>query len=189
MAANSTGEITNLLIKARGGDKSAIDELLPLVYGYLKSQAHRQLQNERTSHTLNTTALVHEAYVKLVGTNEMEWKNRAHFLAVAAQAMRRILIDYARARLAEKRGGHETKVTLREDEHGENLRFEELLALDMALDGLKALDQRQFQIVEYHFFGGLTYDEIAEVLSVSEVTVRRDWRMAKDWLGQQLGGK
>lgn len=189
MAGNSTGEITKLLIKARGGDKSAIDELLPLVYGYLKSQAHHQLQNERTAHTLNTTALVHEAYVKLVGSKEMEWQNRAHFLAVAAQAMRRILIDYARARLAEKRGGHETKITLKEDEHGKEFQSEELLVLDMALDKLKTLDQRQFQIVEYHFFGGLTYDDIAEVLSISEATVRRDWRMAKAWLSQQLGGK
>jgi RNA polymerase sigma factor (TIGR02999 family) len=189
MTTGSASEITNLLHKARNGDKAAMDHLLPLIYGQLKSLAHHQLLNERSAHTLNTTALVHEAYVKLVGTVEMEWKSRAHFLAVASQAMRRILIDYARARLAEKRGGNEVRVTLKEEEHGLNLRSEELVALDSALERLKALDERQFQVVEYHFFGGLTYDEIAEVLSISEATVRRDWRMARAWLSQKLGGK
>jgi RNA polymerase sigma factor (TIGR02999 family) len=185
----STHEITALLDKVRVGDRAALDVLIPLIYGHLKSLAHRQLRDERDGHTLNTTALVHEAYTKLVDIKHVDWKNRAHFMAVAAQSMRRILIDYARARLAEKRGGNEVLVTLQEDEHGQKMRSAELVALDDALTRLKKLDERQFQIVEFHFFGGLTYDEIAEVLSVSEVTVRRDWRMARAWLSQQLGGK
>lgn len=186
--ADAPGQITVLLQRLREGDRSVIDALLPVVYGHLKSLAHRQLRGERAGHTLNTTALVHEAYLKLVGQAEVEWQNRVHFLAVAAQAMRRILVDYARARLAEKRGGGMAVITLNEELHGEYARPEELVALDEALTRLKALDGRQAAVVEYHFFGGLTHQEIAEVMGISEPTVRRDWRAARAWLGVQLRG-
>jgi RNA polymerase sigma factor (TIGR02999 family) len=186
--ADAPGQITVLLQRLRDGDRSVIDALMPVVYGHLKSLAHRQLRGERAGHTLNTTALVHEAYLKLVGQVEVEWQNRVHFLAVAAQAMRRRLVDYARARLAEKRGGGVAVITLNEELHGEYAQPEELVALDEALTRLKALDGRQAAVVEYHFFGGLTHQEIAEVMGMSEPTVRRDWRAARAWLGVQLRG-
>jgi RNA polymerase sigma factor (TIGR02999 family) len=159
---------------------------MPAVYEHLKLVAHRQLRGERDGHTLNTTALVHEAYLKLVGQSEASWQNRVHFMAVAAQAMRRILVDYARARLAEKRGGGIAAITLNEELHGEYSRPEELVMLDEALVRLKVLDERQAAVVEYHFFGGLTYAEIAGLLGTSEPTVQRDWRAARAWLGTQL---
>ncbi|MBU0984300.1 MAG: sigma-70 family RNA polymerase sigma factor [candidate division Zixibacteria bacterium] len=180
--------ITAMLLRLQDGDRAVVDALLPLVYGHLKSLAHRQLRGERAGHTLNTTALVHEAYLKMVDQKRVSWQNRAHFLALASQAMRRILIDYARGRLAEKRGGGEPVVTLSEEIHGGVSRAEELIDLDEALIALAALDERQSRIVELQFFGGLTQEEIGEVMKVSVATVGREWRMARAWLSRRLKG-
>jgi RNA polymerase sigma factor (TIGR02999 family) len=148
--------------------------------------ARAQLSTERPGHTLNATALVHESYLNLVGQNQLSWENRAHFFAIAAQAMRRILIDYARRRLAKKRQGDSPFVTFDDSLIGGNQRAEEVVALDAALVRLRELSERQSQVVEYRFFGGLTQEEIAEVLKVSVPTVRRDWRIAKAWLANEL---
>ncbi len=180
-------QVTELLQKLGSGDKSAVDSLMPLIYEHLKRIALGQLRSERPDHTLNATALVHEAFLKMVDQRSTDWKGRAHFLAVASQAMRRILIDYARSRMADKRGGGAPIVTFNDEIAGSQARAEELLALDLALETLQKVDPRQRQIVEYHFFGGLTHKEIAELLEVSEVTIRRDWRHARAWLSQRLG--
>ncbi|MCG3120688.1 MAG: hypothetical protein ALAOOOJD_03507 [bacterium] len=179
-------EITQLLLDLSGGNHAAVDLLVPLVYEELRGLAHRQLRDERSSHTLNTTALVHEAYLKLVDQQRVEWQNRAHFFAIAAQAMRRILINYAKSRSAEKRGGGQPLATFDERAVIREARAEELVALDEALVELTKLNMRQSQVVEYQFFGGLTHEEIAEVLAVSVPTVRRDWRLARAWLSRQL---
>ena len=149
--------------------------------------AHRQLRRERGGHTLNTNALVHEAYLKLVRQDRANWQNRAHFFGVAALAMRRILINYAKSRKAEKRGGGAALATLEDDQMGSVARTDELLALDEALGRLAERSERHARVVEMAFFGGLTQPEIAEALGVSETTVRRDWRMARAWLTQELG--
>jgi RNA polymerase sigma factor (TIGR02999 family) len=179
-------QITRLLGELSGGNRSIVNALLPLVYDELRNMASRQLRGERRNHTLNATALVHEAYIKLVDQRNVEWQNRAHFFAIAAQAMRRILINYAKSRLAEKRGGGEPVATFNDKFMGKEPRAEELVALDEALTRLKSMSERQSSVVEYHFFGGLTHEEIAEVLGVSLPTVRRDWRLAKAWLSREL---
>jgi len=179
-------QITQLLIEVEGGDPRAVDVLFPLVYGELRAMARGQLRGEREGHTLNATALVHEAYTKLVRQSQANWQNRAHFLAVAAQAMRRILINYANGRLAAKRGGGQPAVTLNEELFSEQHRTEQLVALDSALARLQELNERQARIVELRFFGGLTEKEIAEVLKISVPTVKRDWRVARAWLAREL---
>ena len=179
-------DVTALLADLRGGDEAAVDAILPHVYGELQDLAHRQLRGERPDHTLNTTALVHEAYLKLVRQDGVDWQSRAHFLGVAAMAMRRILINYARTRRAEKRGGGAALATLHDGEVGRVARTDELLALDEALDRLGERSARAARVVEMWFFGGLTHAEIAEALGVSEPTVRRDWRAARAWLSHAL---
>lgn len=179
-------QLTALLNRAREGDQRAIDSLLPIVYEQLKLLAHNRLRAERAHHTLNTTALVHEAYLKLVGQQDGVYQNRAHFLAIASQAMRRVLIDYARARRAEKRGGQAEFVTFNEEVHGGDMPLEGLIALDAALTELADLDPRQAKIVEYIYFGGMTYDEIGELLTIAAVTVGREWRSARAWLSRRL---
>lgn len=179
-------EVTRLLGQLQGGNRTVVDALLPLVYDHLHEVARRQLRGERADHTLNATALVHEAYLKLVDQRSADWQNRAHFLAIAAQAMRRILINYANRRLAEKRGGGEALVTFEEELVGKETRADELLHLDECLERLRALSERQSRVVEYRFFGGLTQEEIAEVLGVSVQTVRLDWRMARAWLSREM---
>ncbi|MDX9857569.1 MAG: sigma-70 family RNA polymerase sigma factor [candidate division Zixibacteria bacterium] len=179
--------VTVLLNKISEGNESAVNTLLPLVYDELRKLAQWQLRGERSDHTLNATAIVHEAYLKLVDQRNVTWQNRAHFMAIAAQAMRRILIDYARTRQAEKRGGGQPVVTLNEELMQREARAEELILLDQALDKLREHDERQSKVVEYHFFAGLTHEEVAEVLKVSVATVRRDWRLARAWLSVQLG--
>ncbi len=181
-------QVTVLLDRVAGGDKDAVDSLLPLVYQELRRLAQHQLKQERSGHTINATALVHEAYLKLIDQKDAAWQNRAHFMAIAAQAMRRILIDYARRRLAEKRGGSIAVITYDEELHAREARAEELIAIDEALEQLRRQNERQAQIVEFQFFGGLTQDEIAEVLKISVPTVRRDWRTARAWLTVALGG-
>lgn len=178
--------ITQLLGQLSGGDERVVDALMPLVYKELHGVAERQLRGERSDHTLNATALVNEAYLKLVDQRSVKWQNRAHFFAIAARAMRRILINYANRRLAEKRGGGQVMATFDESLLGGESRAEDLVALDDALTRLRAMNERQSIVVEYRFFGGLTQEEIAEVLGVSVQTVRLDWRVARAWLAGEL---
>jgi RNA polymerase sigma factor (TIGR02999 family) len=183
---NQTREIT-LLLRELSDGKNVVDRIIPLVYKELKHIAQRHLNRERADHTLNTTALVHEAYLKLIDQNEVNWQNRAHFFAIAAQSMRRILINYAKSRMAQKRGGDRIAVTFDEQSIPEQNQAEELIALDEALGRLGDLDVRQARIVELRFFGGLTVDEISEMLKVSPITVHRDWRLARAWLKREIG--
>jgi RNA polymerase sigma factor (TIGR02999 family) len=156
------------------------------VYDELRDLAHRKLRGERADHTLNTTALVHEAYEKLVQQDQMTWQNRAHFMGIAALSMRRILINYAHKRNAQKRGGGEPVATFEDGMAPRDVHAEDLIDLDGALKRLEQLNERQSKVVTYRFFGGLTQKEIAEVLGVSEPTVRRDWRLARAWLSREL---
>lgn len=181
-----SADVTALLADFQAGDRDAIDAVLPLVYGQLEEMARQRLRRERDGHTLDTAALVHEAYLKLVDQTRADWQSRSHFLGVASIAMRRILVNYARDRRAAKRGGGEVAVTLHDGEVGRVTRSDELLALDEALGRLAALDERSARVVEMWFFGGLEQTEIAEALGVSEKTVRRDWQSAKAWLSHAL---
>lgn len=177
------GEVTRLLQAAGNGDQDALDRLVPLVYEDLRRLAHRQLGREGGGHTLQTTGLVHEAYLKLAGGAGVGAANRAHFLAIAARAMRQVLVDYARRRKADKRGGGVIAVTLEDGAQGMEVSTDDLLVLD---DVLEQLEPRQRQVVELRFFGGLEEKDIAEALEVSERTVRRDWVKARAWLYRSL---
>lgn len=181
-----TQNITILLGQLTGGNKQVIDQLLPMVYQNLQALARKQLRLERANHTLNTSALVHEAYLKLVDQKQVSWQNRAHFFAIASQAMRRILINYAEKRMADKRNAGRPLATFDENAYMRESRAEELIRLDLVLTELAERSQRQARIVEYSFFGGLTHEEIAEVLGISAPTVRRDWRMARAWLSREM---
>ncbi len=182
------GEVTRLLLAWNQGDQSAIERLMPLVYDELRRLAERHFRRERVGHTLQPTAVVHEAYFRLVDQTRVTWKNRGHFFAVASQAMRRILVDYARARAADKRGGGEKRVTLASAEASPEPSGElDLLALDEALTRLKGLDGAQAQVVELRFFGGLSIEETAEALETSPSSVKREFRSAKAWLYRELG--
>ncbi len=178
-------DVTQILLRWSGGDQEALDRLLPLVYDQLKKLAHARLGGERAGHTLNTTALVHEAYLKLVDINRVQWKDRAHFLAMASRQMRRILIDYAHQRKALKRGGGAQKEVLDEELLIPEEMVETLLELDDALKRLAVLYPRQSKAVELHYFGGLTLEEAGEVLGVSAPTVMRDLRFAQAWLAAE----
>jgi RNA polymerase sigma-70 factor, ECF subfamily len=187
------GEITRLLAQASSGNRAAFDELVPLVYDELHKIASARLKIESIGHTLTPTALVHEAYLKLVEQDRVEWLSRSHFFAVAALAMRRILINHAKTRTRQKRGGGAVRVDLDAAEKmGETAvpfsdeQADELIALDAALNGLKEFNEEGAQIVEYRFFGGLQFKEIAEVTGVSEVTVRRRWTAARAWLRKEM---
>lgn len=184
--SESPGEVTSLLAALQSGDNVAGDELLEVVYSELKRIAESKMAGERGGHTLQATALAHDAFVKLVGQRRVQWQSRAHFLSVAALAMRRILINHAKSRVALKRGGHSPLATFDDQGLGQEFRASELVALDDALVELAKHDDRQSKVVEYKFFGGLTYEEIAEVLGISVPTVRRDWRFARAWLGREL---
>lgn len=175
-----------MLLEARTGGRDALDRLFPLVYRELKAIAHRRLQAERADHTLNTTALVHESYLRLVDQTRVDWGDRGRFFSVAAMAMRRILVDYARRRLTEKRGGGRKAISLDSSELSVDDRAETLVALDQALENLAALDARLARVVECRFFGGLTEDETAGILGVTPRTVRRDWVKAKGFLSFEL---
>ena len=179
-------EITGLLRQWRAGDRAALDQLFPHVYNALHEIAHRQLGRERPGQTLSTTALVHETYIKLVDHVRVDWTDRAHFFAVAARAMRLILVDQARRRDTEKRGGELRRVTLTDSALTLDEQVDTLLALDEALTELAKLDERVSQVVECRFFGGLTEEETAEALGVTARTVRRDWIKAKGWLRRTL---
>jgi RNA polymerase sigma factor (TIGR02999 family) len=179
-------DITQLLLASGKGDKAALDELLPAVYGELRRLAESYIQRERADHTLQATALVHEAYLRLIDQRSVDWRNRAQFFALAAKMMRRILVNHAEAHQAAKRGGDAQKLSLDEAISFFSEQQLDLLHLNGALDQLSILDERQGRIVELRFFGGLTIDEVADVLEVSPATVKREWDMAKTWLFREL---
>src|SRR5437899_10146094 len=182
----SQQRVTELLTRWSNGDDAALAELTPLVYEELRRLAHRQMGAERPNHTLQTTALVNEAYLRLADQPNARWQNRAHFFAVAARAMRRILVSYARSQRSQKRGGGAVKVELDEAALVSPEESQEIIDLHEALERLAALDSRKAQVVELKYFGGLNYDEMAEVLKISSITVRRDWEFAKVWLYTEL---
>lgn len=181
-------DVTQLLIEVSEGDAAAVNRLLPLVYNELRRLASSYLQRERAGHTLQATALVHEAWLRLVDQTRVEWRNRAHFFGVAAQMMRRILVDHARAHAAGKRGGGAIHVSLDNELEISSERHAELIAIDEALTALAAFDPLKSQIVELRFFGGLSVEEIAAVLNTSTATVNRHWRMARAWLYSHITG-
>jgi RNA polymerase sigma factor (TIGR02999 family) len=186
MAIPPPQDVSRLLIAWSNGDEEAHEQLMPLVYEELRRLAHRHLGRERAGHTLQTTALVHEAYLRLVDQKEVRWQNRTHFFAVAAQMMRRILVDYARSRRFAKRGGGAQQVSLDEAMVVSNERAADVVALDEALNALAEFDERKSRMVELRFFGGLSIEETAEVLKVSPGTVMRDWTLTKAWLQREL---
>lgn len=177
--------VTQLLGAWRSGDESALEQLTPLVYNELRRLAGRYMQSERAGHTLQATAVVNEAFMRMVDM-DVPWQSRAHFFAIAARLMRRILVDYAKAHRREKRGGKNTDLTLDEGLVAAGTPDPDLVNLDEALCNLESVDERKAQVVELHYFGGLTYEEIAETLELSPATVHRDLRMAKAWLQNEL---
>jgi RNA polymerase sigma factor (TIGR02999 family) len=187
LAVAPSHDVTQLLLEWRN-DKAAAEQLLPIIYEELRRQAGRAMRHEPGDHTLQPTALVHEAYLRLVDQSRVEWRNRAHFFGVAAQMMRRVLVDHARGRLAEKRGGGLQKITLGEEHVGHDNAEVDLLALHDALEALAALDAQQARIVEARYFSGLTIEETAEALGISPATVKRDWAVARAWLRRELNG-
>jgi RNA polymerase sigma-70 factor, ECF subfamily len=182
------GEVTALLAELGSRGPAAVDRLMSILYDELRRIASRQLRGERPDHTLETTALVHEAYVKLVGLDRISWQNRAHFLAVASQAMRRVLVDHAVSRRAQKRGGIRRKVSLDGVDPGQSQPVETLVALDTALHRLELIDPRLSRVVECRYFGGMSVEEAAEALHVSPATIKRDWSVARAWLNRELQG-
>ena len=186
MKEATSKSITQLLVAWSDGDGAALDQLVPLVEAELHRLARSYMRGERQGHTLQTTALVNEAYLRLIDQKHVRWQNRAHFLAIAAQVMRRILVDYARRRHYQKRGGGAIQVTLADAESLADERTPDLVALDEALASLSEIDPRRSQVVELRFFGGLSIEETAEVLKVSPTTVERDWTIAKAWLHKTL---
>ncbi|NOT46682.1 MAG: sigma-70 family RNA polymerase sigma factor [Acidobacteria bacterium] len=188
--AHRPNEISRLLQAWSDGNGRALDELLPLVYEELHRQAHRFLRRERQNHTLQTTALIHEAYLNLVEQSRVDWQNREHFFAISANMMRRILVNYANARHRKKRGGTAENIELNESILISAEKTDvDLLALDDALTRLEKMDEQQAQIVELRYFGGLTIEETASVLGLSAATIKRDWKMTKAWLYRELSGK
>jgi RNA polymerase sigma factor (TIGR02999 family) len=179
-------DVTQLLIEWSNGDRAALDKLMPLVHGELRQMAKRHMARQRGGHTLQTTALINEAFLKLVGQQEKHWQNRSHFFGVAARAMRCILVDYARSKQYAKRGAGARQVSLDEALTVSEERAAELVALDDALEELAKVDPRKCRVVELRYFGGLSVEETAEALKVSAVTVMRDWSMAKAWLHREL---
>jgi RNA polymerase sigma-70 factor (ECF subfamily) len=181
-------EITAMLREWEGGNREVLEELMPLVYDELHKQAARYLRRERSDHTLQPTALINEAFLRLIGQREANWKSRTHFFAIAAQAMRRILIDHARAKRQEKRGGPDITLSLEDVElvGAQDEQNVDLIALDQALDRLARIDEQQVRIVELRYFGGLSIEETAAALGVSRATAVRDWSVAKTWLRREL---
>jgi RNA polymerase sigma factor (TIGR02999 family) len=185
----SPGEVTQLLVDWGNGNKAALDRLTPLVHEELHRLAHRHMRRERPNHTLQTSALVNEAYVRLVDQRNLHWKNRAHFFSIASRLMRRILVDLARAHYRGKRSGTALQVSLDEAAIVSRERAAELVALDEALTRLAAIDVRKSKVVELRFFGGMSVEEAAEALGVSPITVKRDWSTAKAWLYRELANE
>ncbi|MBL8169117.1 MAG: sigma-70 family RNA polymerase sigma factor [Acidobacteria bacterium] len=184
--SNTASNVTQLLVDWRNGDQAAFEQLMPVVYDELRRIAKRYMSREASHHTLQTTALVNEAYLRLVNQQDVEWQNRAHFFAISAQIMRHLLVDHARARNYAKRGGGAIQVSLNEEIASVADETVDLLALDEALTRLAAVDARKSRIVELRFFGGLSVEETAEVLNVSAITIKREWLKAKAWLYREL---
>jgi RNA polymerase sigma factor (TIGR02999 family) len=186
MPNKESQEITRFLVDWSKGDQSALEELIPIVYEEMRKIAKRYMNQQAGNHTLQTTELIHEAYLKLIENKEKEWHNRAHFFGVAAQAMRHILVDYARTKHRQKRGGNDFRITF--DENFVMLKDNsgEIIALNEALETLAKLDKRKVSVVEMKFFGGLTMEEIAEVLQISPETAKRDWKFSRTWLLREL---
>lgn len=185
----AANDVTQLLVNWRKGDQQALEELWPLVYGELRKLARRYLRRERSDHTLQSTALVHEAFIRLIDQKNVQWQNRAHFFGVAAQMIRRILVDHARGHQTTKRGGGVCKLSLDEAIGVAEKRDLDLVTLDDALNGLAEIDVQQSRIVELRFFGGLSIEETAHVLGISPATVKRDWNIAKAWLYRDMMGR
>ncbi|MEM1269286.1 MAG: sigma-70 family RNA polymerase sigma factor [Bacteroidota bacterium] len=179
-------EVTVLLKELENGKTQGLDQLLPVVYEELRKLASSYMRRERANHTLNTTALVHEAYLNLVDQRQAKWQNRAHFFGIAAQAMRRILLMHARSRNAAKRGGGQHNVTFEEGQLAAQAKSEELIAIDDALSRLEKMDERMAKVVELRYFGGLNVEETAAAMGISTATVKREWRTAKAWLRQNM---
>ena len=186
MEAADSHQITLLLIDWSKGDDYALEQLMPLVYDELRRMARNYMRRQPSGHTFQTTELIHEAYLKLADGEERNWQNRAHFFGVAAKAMRHILVDYARSKHSQKRGGWQERITFAEDAAISNNRPGEIVALDDALNQLAVLDERKSRVVEMKFFGGLKTEEIAAVLKLSPETVKRDWSFARTWLLREL---
>ncbi|MBP1624370.1 MAG: polymerase sigma factor [Acidobacteria bacterium] len=186
MPQSSSQELTHLLLAWRQGEREALNRLIPVIYAELRRIAHSYIRGERRGNTLQTTALVNEAYLRLIDCSRVNWQNRAHFLAVSAQLMRRILIDYARSRGYQKHGGAMERISLKESQIVSAGRDPDLVELDEALQALAAVDARKSQVVELRFFGGMTAEETAEVLGVSPDTVLRDWKLARTWLAREM---
>jgi RNA polymerase sigma factor (TIGR02999 family) len=186
MSTPADQDVTQLLLAWRGGDDDALDKLVPLVYKELHRLARIYMRREKAGHTLQTTALVHEAYVRLIDASKVRWQNRAHFFAVSAQLMRRILVDFARSRNYQKRGGDARRASFSEALKLSSHENPDIVALDEALTTLANVDERKSQVVELRYFGGLSVEETAEALNVSPETVKRDWRLAKAWLLRHL---
>jgi RNA polymerase sigma factor (TIGR02999 family) len=189
MSNINSHQITQLLIDWSKGNEFALEQLMPLVYEELRQMARRYMRRQPSGHTFQTTELIHEAYLKLAGADEQNWQNRAHFFGIASQAMRHILVDYARSKQSQKRGGLQQKITLDETAMVSSKRSDEIVALDDALQQLNQFDERKSRVVELKYFGGLTNEEIAEVLKMSPETVKRDWRFARTWLLRELSGE
>jgi RNA polymerase sigma factor (TIGR02999 family) len=186
--AQSPQNVTQLLVEGSKGNREALDQLLPIVYEELRRQAARYLRRERAGHTLQTTALIHEAYIRLIDQRSVQWQNRAQFFGVAAQLMRRILVDHARTRKRAKRGGSNLRVSLDQAMAVTKDPDLDLIALDEALQRLAEIDAQQSRVVELRFFSGLSVEETAEVLGISPATVKRDWSVAKAWLHREITG-
>jgi len=186
MAESIPGDITRLLFELKGGNRAAEESLIPIVYQELRRIASARLRNESRHHSLQPTALVHEAYLRLTKLKEIDWQSRSHFFAVSATIMRRILVDYARSNRTKKRGDGGTQITLNDGLLPAPEREPEILALDQALEKLAKLDKRQSKIVELRYFAGMSEEEAGEVLGISARTVKRDWRIAKAWLYAEL---
>jgi RNA polymerase sigma factor (TIGR02999 family) len=179
-------KITHLLNDHASGDRDALDRLIPLIYDDMRRIAKNKLQSERSDHTLNTTALVHEAYLKLVKFDRLNYRNSTHFFAIASQVMRNLLVDYAVKRKAQKRGGNQQPITLKEVDAESETDLSHILSIHHALERLASIDERQVRVVECRFFGGLSIEETSKTLGVSEPTVNRDWNMARAWLNREL---
>jgi RNA polymerase sigma factor (TIGR02999 family) len=189
MPGEPSADVTRLLRAWGRGDEAALDQLTPVIYAELRRRAHSYMKNERPGHTLQTTALANEAWMRLVNVAAVDWKDRAHFFAIAANVMRRILVDGARARGRGKRGGSAQRVDLDQIPDISSRRDPELIAIDEALEALAQLDPRKAKVIELRFFGGLSVEETAEVLKVHEQTVLRDWRLARVWLMREMSGQ
>lgn len=189
MHREPSNQVTELLVRWREGDRGALESLMPLVYDELRRLAHHYLRQERSDHTLQSTALVHEAYLRLAGQNAPQWQNRAHFFGIAAHIMRQILVEYARGRGAAKRGGNSCRLTLDEALDLPMPPQVDVVALDKALTELSEMDEQQGRIVELRFFAGLTIEDTSEVLGISPATVKRDWITARAWLHRAIAGE